>query len=95
MDPQTTYAWILLAVPTAGAPIETVRSRAEMLNKASPSERELHDSIAWLREHGFLDASEGGVRYTVAGEQLIAEEWTNDSMYETWSRVARRLARVR
>ncbi len=94
MSPHTTYAWILLAGPTAGAAIQTVRARAEMLNKSSPSERELHDSIAWLCEHGFLDASEDGVRYTVAGAQLVAEAWASDSMYETWSRVARRLALV-
>jgi len=91
MDAPTTRAWILLAIPAQGANRRDLEWRAAAINKVAPTDQEIVDSIAWLRDVGLIETSPDTFALTAAGRRVLDEEWIETSMDDTWSRVAERL----
>jgi hypothetical protein len=92
MEPWTTYAWILLAVRPEATTRDDLLWRADAINKAPTTDREVDESVAWLLAAGLIESvADGVVQQTAAGRRLVEEEWTTPHIHDTWPRVAERL----
>jgi len=87
-------SWILLSIPSRGAAIKEIVTRAVFLNNGAPTEDDLQESLRWLSAAGLISAEGELFRPTSAGQQLVHDEWRPESMLDTWSAIGHRLEKM-
>src|SRR5207245_1424748 len=67
-----TFSWILLSVDEQGSTRRQISERADAINHAILTHREMETSLRWLRERGFIN--EDGSRFALSdtGAAFIA-----------------------
>lgn len=93
-DALVKHAWILLSIPSHGAAIKEITTRAVFLNNGEPTELDLQESLRWLSANGFISVEGELFLPTSAGRQLVHEEWRRESMLDTWSAIGLRLEKM-
>jgi len=93
-DASVKHAWILLSIPSRGAAIKEITTRAVFLNNGEPTELELQESLQWLSAAGLIGVEGELFVPTSAGQQLVHDEWRRESMLDTWSAIGLRLEKM-
>jgi hypothetical protein len=92
-DASVKHAWILLSLPSRGAAIKEITTRAVFLNNANRQSSSCRRP-AWLSAAGLIGAEGELFLPTSAGRQLVHEEWRRESMLDTWSAIGLRLEKM-
>ncbi len=86
MTDAQTFSWILLSVSEKGSTRREIVEKADAINHAVPTDRELHDSFRWLEAHDLIRHEGTPFWLTDKGVSLLLRARGGNVM-KRWDRV--------
>ena len=99
MTTAQTYAWILYATALASTKeprvIKEIEHAADAINHAVPTQKEMSESIRWLREKDLIEKSGKKLSLTSAGNALLGKIRSKPgNLMTAWKRITQELQKI-
>lgn len=95
MQEEQTHAWIFLSISEEPSKLDEVIGMADAINHAIPTQKELQNSLGWLKSNGFISKSGKTYQYTEKGSGIRDKaSKKKGSIFKTWEFVEKEFIKI-
>jgi len=95
MQEEQTHAWIFLSVTEEPSKLDEVIGMADAINHAIPTQKELQNSLGWLKGNGYISKSGKAYRYSEKGKALREKiSKKKGSILKAWEAVEKEFIKI-